>query len=148
MIEINLLPPQLRKKRKAANLVSRTILLPRDTAIALVAGFLFFVIFIHAVLQFVIAIKFVQIKRYERQLSQIAPDKANVDRVIQELRSLQAKVKAIEEVASQRKILWAKKLNEISDAIPLGIWLTHLTFQDNVLIIQGSAVSKSRLFGK
>ena len=144
MIEINLLPLQLRKKRKGVNLVSRSILLPRETVIALVGGFLFFVLFIHAVLQFVIAIKFVQIKRYERQLTRIAPDKANADRVIQELRVLQAKVKSIEGVAEQRKILWAKKLNEISDALPRGVWLTRLTFQDGILIMQGSAVSKSK----
>ena len=144
MIEINLLPPQFRKKRKAANFVSQTIALPRETAIALVGGALFFLLFIHAVLQFVIAIKFVQIKRYERQLAKIAPDKANSDRVLQELRVLKAKVESIENVAGQRKILWAKKLNAISDVIPRGVWLTRLTFQDGVLIIQGSAVSKSK----
>jgi|SRR3989338_5090658 len=144
MIEINLLPPQLRKKRKTANLVSRTIALPRDTVIALAGGAIFFLLFVHAVLQFVIAIKFVQIKRYERQLEKIAPDKANADRVVQELRVLQAKVIAIEDVAGQRKVLWAKKLNEISNALPPGIWLTRLAFQDGLLVMQGSAVSKTK----
>ena len=144
MIEINLLPPQLRKKRKTANLVSRTIALPRDTVIALAGGAIFFLLFVHAVLQFVIAIKFVQIKRYERQLEKIAPDKANADRVVQELRVLQAKVIAIEDVAGQRKVLGAKKLNEISNALPPGIWLTRLAFQDGLLVMQGSAVSKTK----
>ena len=144
MIEINLLPPQLRKKRKTANFVSQSIVLPRETVIALVGGVLFFLLFIHSVLQFVIAIKFVQIKRYERQLTKIAPEKASADRVVQELRTLQGKVKSIENVAGERKILWAKKLNQISDAVPRGVWLTRLTFQDGVLILQGSAVSKSK----
>lgn len=144
MIEINLLPPQLRKKRKAANLVSQSINLPRETLIALVGGFLFLLLFVHAVLQFIIAIKFVQIKKYERQLTKIAPEKTNADQVIQELRILQSKVKSIEGVADQRKTLWAKKLNAISDAAPRGVWLTRLTFQDGVIILQGSAVSKSK----
>jgi Tfp pilus assembly protein PilN len=144
MIEINLLPPQLRKKRKASNLVSQSINLPRETVIALVGGFLFLLLFVHAVLQFVIGIKFVQIKRHERQLASIAPEKANTDRVIQELRILQSKVKSIESIAGQRKVIWAKKLNAISDAAPRGVWLTRLTFQDGILIIQGSAVSKSK----
>jgi Tfp pilus assembly protein PilN len=144
MIEINLLPPQLKKKRKAVALVANTIVLPRETVIALVGGLVFFLIFIHAVLQFVIAIKFVQIKRYESQTAKLSQDKASVDRVLQQLRSLQAKVKSIEGVAEQRKVLWAKKLNAISDAMPHGVWLTRLTFQDGLLIIQGSSVSKSK----
>ena len=144
MIEINFLPPQLRKKRKTSNFVSRSIVLPRETVIALTGGVLFFLLFIHAVLQFIIAIKFVQIKRYEKQLTRIAPEKSNADRVLQELRVLQAKVKSIEGVAGQRKISWAKKLNEISNALPRGVWLTRLTFQEGILIIQGSAVSKSK----
>jgi len=124
--------------------VAQSIVLPRETVIALMGGALFFLLFIHAVLQFVIAIKFVQIKRYEKQLAQIAPEKANADRIVQELRVLQAKVKAIENVAGQEKLLWARKLNAISNVLPRGVWLTRLTFQDGILIVQGSAVSKSK----
>lgn len=144
MIEINLLPPQLRKKRKASNLVSRSINLPRETIIALAGGFLFLLLFVHAVMQFIVAIKFVQIKRYEKHLERIAPDKTTADRVIQDLRVLQSKVKSIEGIAGQRKVIWAQKLNAISNAAPRGVWLTRLTFQDGVLILQGSAVSKSK----
>ena len=62
--------------------------------------------------------------------------------VIAELRSIQNKLKAVKEVTEEKKILWAEKLNQISDSLPRGVWLKELSLVDDALMIQGSAVSK------
>ena len=44
----------------------------------------------------------------------------------------------------KKKIAWSQKLNDISDRIPRGVWLNKLSFDNKILIIDGSAVSKAK----
>ena len=70
-------------------------------------------------------------------------DKTKVDKVINEMRSLQAKIGAIDQVTTGKKILWAQKLNEISDSIPRGVWLNKVSTDDGIFFLDGGAVSKT-----
>ncbi|MDP2653799.1 MAG: PilN domain-containing protein [Candidatus Omnitrophota bacterium] len=143
MIDINLVPINLRKKRKSVSMVDSTLALPRETMLALAGGVVFLLLAVHILLQVSIAVKFFQLKHYEKQWEQIAGEKTNVDKIIQEMRLLQTKVKAVTEISVSKKILWSKTMNLISDLLPRGVWLTRLTFEEGMLTFQGSAVSKT-----
>lgn len=142
MISINLVPENLRKKRIGPNLVAKATPLPRETLIAVVGGFAVFLVAVNIFLQVIIGFKSMSWKGYENQLSKIATDRANAERVLTELRSLQSRVKSIENIMGKERTVWAMKLNAISDSVPRGVWLTSILVEEKMLRIQGSAVSK------
>ena len=72
------------------------------------------------------------------------PEKNKADAVIGELRDLQNKINSIEKIKSDKRILWSQKLNDIGDNIPRGVWLNKISINEAVLLIDGSAVSKTR----
>ena len=77
-------------------------------------------------------------------MSVLQQDKANVDRVINELRLQQVKLKSIDEIAGNSRVYLSQKLNDISNNLPSGVWLNRLTVEEKFIRIEGTAVSKSR----
>lgn len=142
MIEINLVPPHLRKKKKSS--LGAAFNIPKETIIGLIGGLLVLLLLSHIVLQALIFVRYAQHKSYQKQWESINPDKEKVDVIISELRSLQAKTKALNEITYDKRTLWAPKLNTLSDNIPREVWLTRISLENETLLIQGSAVSKVR----
>ncbi len=144
MIEINLVPQSLRKKKKSSGLLGRTLVIPREAVVGLVGGIVALLLLVHIVLQSLITVRFVHHKKLQNDLSRIASQKTNVDRIVGELKDLRQRYQAIEAVAGEKNISWARKLNEISDNLPRGVWLNRIMLDGNTLLIQGSAVSKNK----
>lgn len=146
MIEINLVPEHLRKKRRAKTVLGRNLsfALPQEAVIGLIAGAVILLLFVHITLQFFIVVRFVQLKGLRHKTSGMSTEKANVDGIVQELKRLQDKYKSVEKIAGGKDISWAKILNQISDSIPRGVWLNRMALNETTLMIQGSAVSKSK----
>ena len=141
MIDINLVPENLRKKRKS-QLLTAAFNIPQEAIIGLVGGLFVLLLLVHVLFQFIIFIKYAQHSRYKNHWERIAPEKTKADLVVNELRGLQAKIKSIENITSGKRVFWAEKLNDISDGIPRGVWLNKISVEDKVVIIEGSAVSK------
>jgi hypothetical protein len=97
---------------------------------------------VHIIFQGIVFVKYVQHKGYQSQWEAIRPEKEQVDVVVNQLRSLQAETKALKGITADRRILWAPKLNIISDNLPREVWLTRIFFEDDTLLMQGGAVSK------
>jgi Tfp pilus assembly protein PilN len=79
----------------------------------------------------------------QRQWQAVEAQKKEADAVLQELLHLKTDAQALEGVASQR-ILLARKLNQLSDLLPAGVWLTSLVYTQegsSTLTIEGSAVA-------
>jgi len=144
MIEINLVPEPLRKKKKRANLVGGGVALPKEIIIGVIGGVLAILLVTHIVLQFMITVKFVQHKGYNNELNSVAAQKAVVDKVISGLKDLRERVKAVDTLVSPDRTLWSQKLNEISDELSRGVWLSRITLDGDTLLIQGTAVSKNK----
>jgi Tfp pilus assembly protein PilN len=143
MIEINLVPENLRKKRKGRKIGESDIsTLPKETFIGVCGGFLGLLLIIHVMLQAVIFLKLASQTQYKKQWEEILPEKASVDKVLDELKKMRSKVKSIEEAIGSQRILWSKKLNEISDDMARGVWINKIELVEDTLLIQGSAVSK------
>ncbi len=144
MININLVPQHLRKKSKANFLQSPSLVIPREAFIGLVGGLVAVLICTHVVLQVIIFMKFFQHAQQKKEWGTILPEKKQVDVVLNELRSIQSKIRAVEQVTTGERLFWAQKLNDISDSLPKGIWLTKMSLVEKVLLIDGSVVSRDK----
>ncbi len=142
MIEINLVPPQLRKRQKKNFSATGIFNLPQEIVFALIGGVIAFLIVIHVLLQLNIFLKVIQHSALKAQWAKTQPEKQQVDVVLNELRSSQNKINAINKVTTSKRLLWAQKFNEISESLPRGMWLNRLSLESNVFMIEGSAFSK------
>lgn len=119
MIEINLLPPELRKKK---------IKLPRQTLINTAVITLFCLVILHIILAFIAARQKKQLKLFQQEWKILQPQKIEADTVINQMQLLRNKETLIRK-ASGLDIVWAQKLNLISDLIPAEIWLTKVSLE-------------------
>ncbi len=142
MIDLNLIPEHLRRKRRTPILNRPTLKLPPETIIGLIGGLIAILVIIQVSLFLVNWGKTAEKKRLESEWQEILPNKSNVDRVVNELRSLKAQMAAVEKMTTTQRVLWAPKLNAISDSIPRGIWLGRITLEDGVFMVEGSTLSK------
>ena len=83
-----------------------------------------------------------QYHQLEIEWQRLLPDKEKVEAVINELRTLETKRGQMQTVLIPNKILWAQKLNIVSDNLPKGVWLKKISFADRIFSIEGSAVSR------
>ena len=80
-------------------------------------------------------------REFQKKMEAVSPQKQQVEKVVNELRTLQSTQKAVQEILPERNIYWAQKLNILSDNIPRGVWLKRINLDENVLLIEGSAIS-------
>ena len=144
MIEINLIPPQLRRKRKGRGLLGGNFNIPKELIVGLVGGFFVILLLISILFQATIFIKFIQRKNLKKQWEEILPTKTRVDLVVNQLRTLQSKMKSIEDITGAKDIVWSAKLNDISDSLPRGVWLKSVIGNEQKLVLEGSSVSKGK----
>ncbi|MBU1061254.1 MAG: PilN domain-containing protein [Candidatus Omnitrophica bacterium] len=142
MIEINLLPEELRK-RKRAPLNLENLDFEMDKLKLLIGGiFVGCLVLLIVILSAGSFIRKSQIMRLKAKESLIAPQKSQVEMVDKEVNLLKNKLKTVGEI-TKRRFLWSQKLNELSDMVLPGIWFTRIyTDSSERLMIQGSVISK------
>ena len=141
MIDINLTPKNFKRKKKR-NLLPGGFQIPKEVIVGSVGGLIVLLVLLHVTLQFFVFRKIFQHKNLKVQWEELSSPKANVDAVVKELRMLQNKIKSIEDITSENHMSWSRKLNIISDVLPRGVWLRKVALSDEVLFIDGSAVSQ------
>jgi Tfp pilus assembly protein PilN len=145
MIEINLLPLELREKKRIA-------LGPIFKA-RIILAVLGSLILLHLFLHTLTVISAGKLDNLKRQWQDLSPRLAQINQLKKEFAKFDAKIPLIEQLISHR-VLWSKKLNRISDLIIDGIWLNEITLEQKkaeidcrpleYLIIQGSAASRTK----
>jgi len=141
MIEINLLPEELRKKSSEPflNLNIEAEKLKIWIGIG-AAGILILIIMTLFLGSFIRKAQISGLLARERGFSGRL---AKVDSLNKEMAVLKARMSALDQLTN-RKFLWAEKLNQLSDLILPGMWFTHVyTDSENRLILEGSVISKS-----
>src|SRR3989344_5527585 len=98
MIEINLLPKELRKKR---------IEIPHVSFLPIMYGALGIVIAVHLFLSLSVNIKARALGRLERRWKEILPEKQDADKVIRDLTIMRSKMEIIDRLIQERTN-WAK----------------------------------------
>lgn len=144
MIDINLVPEQYRKKRRAAAIVESVGGLPKEVMIGLVGAFTVVLIIVFLIFQGYVALRVASRNDLKRQLAAIDKEKQNVENVIKEMKALKDRARTLETVAAPYAIFWAEKINVISNELPRSIWLTKFALEGQSVIIEGSAVSKMK----
>ncbi len=142
MIDINLIPTNLRKKKKASVLRGFSFNLPPEAIVGLVGGLIVLLGVVHFLLLGFLASKIAQKRQLERSWQEILPQEQKANRLINEWRALQVKKRDIEKMTTARRVLWAPKLNAISDSLPRGVWLNRISLNKDGLTIEGSVVSR------
>ncbi len=140
MIDINLLPEGLRKKRRLAQI--EILHLPKEVIIGFVGALVGLLFIIHLVLfLFTIANK-MSLSGLSRQWDKIQPQKKEADTLKQEISAIESRIRTLTSLKAHKTISWSEKLNRISDSMVRGLWLTRVYFGEGLLKIEGSAVSQ------
>jgi len=143
MLEINLTPPELRKKKKKS-LLPEGFNIPREVVIGSVGGLFILLVIIQIFLIFTNFSRIAKKKKLDNNWEQLAPQKAKVDSVLNEVRMLKNKQNAITSLSGDVKIIWSEKLNLISDSLPRGAWLRKISLEEGLFFIEGSAISRQK----
>jgi Tfp pilus assembly protein PilN len=136
MIEINLLPDELRRAQKTAFNLPREFL---EKLIKLGICVLILPIILIPALTFT---KSLMLKRVNKALDSIAPQRKQIDRIREE----SARHKALEKLFSslfQSRLSVSPKLNAVSDSLPQGLWLDEFIFSGVNWEIKGKCFSAS-----
>jgi len=139
MIEINLLPEEMRKKRQPQFKLDLEMEKVKIIGGGAAAGILIILIL------FCMIGSFVRKKQAQRLLlkeQNFAAETLDIETINKEIVTLKAKMNMMDGVTS-RRFLWAEKLNYLSDLILPGIWFTRIrTDSEDKLVVEGSVISK------
>lgn len=130
MIEINLLPKELRKKEVRFEI-------PLDSLLKI----LVIVLLIHLSLTVTTAVRKAKLDSLNKNFFEFQEKKIAYDDLKKEIEILEKNRSNLDQLKGKR-IIWSEKLNFISDTIPKGIWLKELSFSKGKFKIIGSCVSK------
>ena len=140
MIEINLIPYSLRKKKKDKFSLTE-FNVPLEIVIGLGGGLIVLLVLVHVFLLVINIRNVAKHKEFQRKIAAVSPEKQRVAEVLNELRALQSTQKAVQGILPERKIYWANKLNILSDSIPRGVWIKRINLEGDALLIEGSAIA-------
>ncbi len=142
MIDLNLIPDNLRKKKRSLHSSQQTWSIPLEKIVGIFFLIVLGIVVIHVSLVSVNLTKISQKKILEQQWEQLSEDKQKVDQILHQLRQAQSSQKSLAEITIAKRVLVAPKLNAISDCLPRGIWLNRVMLDSSLLLIEGSNVSK------
>lgn len=145
MIEINLLPEELRVKAKAKNpeqviVKSGGAFNPERLFIYAIPALLALFIFMHVFFVVITIFKNAQVSSLNRQLLVLGPQKKVLDEFNKEY-SAASQDASFSRLLIKQRILWAQKLNKLSLYLPAGVWFTDIKLSSKNINIQGSVIS-------
>ncbi len=144
MIEINLIPANLRKKDKRGSEALAFMNLPKEFVLGCLTLFILILFIMHASLLGLWLSKSARHNLSQSQWNQMAGDKMTIDTIDKQLKDLKAKIALISKNTSKNSIIWSQKLNIISDSVPKGVWLRKISWTKNDLLIEGNAYLPSQ----
>lgn len=145
MIEINLLPEELRAKTRIKNVEHETgakpVAFSRDQLfIYAIPAILVLFILLHFCFAVIAISKNAKLVSLNRQWLNLASQKKAVDEFNSEFSSNLQDTSVLAQLNRQR-ILWSQKLNKLSLNLPSGVWFNEITINVKDIVIQGSVVS-------
>lgn len=142
MIEINLLPEELRKKKGPLFDLKNLGIKEEKLKFLIGGGFIGILILL---LLFLSLGSFIRKKQTFALLAKekaIETQKMQAEEIDKKTSLLRIKMNALSEITT-RKFLWAQKLNEFSDLVLPGIWFTRIrTHAENTIVVEGNVISK------
>ena len=118
--------------------------IPIEVVIGSCGGLFMLLIMAHIFLLMTNISKLNQHKQLKKEWDVLLPKKQEVEKVVNNMRAIKSKSDAIINVTGGEVIAWSPKLNIISDEIPRGVWLTKVALTDEMLFLEGSAISNNQ----
>ena len=142
MIELNLLPDEMKAKKKKM-MELQEINLP---FVPITVGFIACLIAIHILLIGYTGLQKNTLSKVNREWEAMAPGQKELNELRGRVRQIEAKVTAIDELTKNR-VTWASVLNEIRDTIIQNVWISDISLQrqgdQKVLVIEGYVAGSS-----
>lgn len=135
MIEINLLPEEFKTKIKKAERDTKS----KQILYIIPAVFAVLVVF-HVILTLLLLSKSFQLGSLNAEMRKLEPQKKILQQYKSENEAISQDKNQILQLTNQR-ILWAQKLNRLSQDLPAGIWFNEIAYNAKDFVILGSAVS-------
>ncbi len=117
MIELNLLPKELRKKKK------RAFYMPRIPVRPVVAGAASVLIAAHVLLALLVMNSEGLLKALEEKWDGLKPQREKTEKVVREIADLEKRISAVRRVA-EKGLNWTKILSGLNRAVVPNIWLS------------------------
>lgn len=145
MIQINLLPEELKIKTKGRNpdqAVAKNLMALIQGQLFICVILIILVLFISAHFYFAALLisKNGQLVSLSRKWSGLAAQKKELDEFNQEFSSTSQDAGVLAQLSRQR-ILISQKLNELSLCLPAGVWFNDILLNSSNLTIRGSVIS-------
>jgi Tfp pilus assembly protein PilN len=132
MVEINLLPEELKKSRRAAPKIDVSSINLEKVPMLNIAVAAAVVLVVAQIAVFLFGLIFGAVYgSYENRYEAIAPARQEAEKLRSDISTMSKKITAIDELMVKR-FSWAKKLNDLSDCVTPGIWLTHLEYDEKI----------------
>ena len=148
MIEINLLPEELKKKEPRFKGVDLSGMSFENVPVTKIAIILIGVLLALHTLLFVIgASNKSAVNSLSNKYNTLLPQKKESEALKKQLDVINGKVSAIGELMVNR-FSWAKQLNSLADSMTPGIWLGELSYEEKVAISQQAASPKKKGISK
>lgn len=116
MIELNLLPKELRKQKK--------IVLPEIPILPIAISAIAVVIAIHIVLYASVKGKRTQAARLDKKWEELAPQRKIADKFVEEIQDIESRIKAAKDVATP-ELSWTEILSGLNRAMVPDVWLSR-----------------------
>src|ERR1041385_8035492 len=111
MIDINLVPEQMRKRRKSELLSGGIFNIPKEVMVGVGGGILALLLAVDVLFFLAKVVEFLQYHHTKAQWEAILPDKSNTDAIKKQLQDLQKEVKSMKDIMEGQNAVWSKKLN-------------------------------------
>lgn len=139
MIEINLLPEEMRKEHWFQFNLDLVMGKARVVTSAAFIGFLIAIIILFSI---GLPVRKMQTANLIKKEQRMLPQYTEIEAANKEIAMLNAKISALEAV-TRRRYLWSEKLNQLSDLLLPGIWLARIyTDSGQSFVIEGSVISR------
>jgi len=143
MIEINLLPEEMKKKVSPfAKLNFSVFNLQKLPVLSIAAGFAGLLVVVQVLVIVMSLYSKFTLASLTKKYDAIAPKKREADALKAKSDAITKRVNAIDELMGKR-FSWAKKLNALSDSMTPGIWLSEMDYDErpgaNVKAAKGQA---------
>ncbi len=141
MIEINLLPDKYKKREIQLPDLGGLKIVP------IIIGIVSFLVGLYLILTIISTVKSNTLNRLENEWQSISVQQQQAAKLKGEMEGLEKKADLIDSLIAER-LLWSKKLNQLSDLMIDGIWLESLSLDKRkdkeVLILEGDVVSRKK----
>ena len=145
MIEINLLPEELRvkTKEKAGNqaAIKRGLSFNHDQLfVYAIPALLVLLVLAHFYFMIITVSKNWRLASLSRKWTDLAPQKKALDEFSREFSAVSQDA-GLTQLLIEQRILWAQKLNKLSLNLPVGVWFNDISLAKQNITIHGSVIS-------